>query len=58
MPIYEYLCKDCNEIFIENRSGDERDNVPPCKTCNNPTNRLYSSIGISFKGNGFYSTDK
>ena len=58
MPIYEYLCKDCDKIFIENKNGEDRDNVPLCQTCNNPTKRLYSSIGISFKGNGFYSTDK
>ena len=58
MPIYEYLCKTCDEIIVENKSSDKSGEIPLCNTCNQPTKRLYSSIGVSFKGSGFYSTDK
>ena len=58
MPIYEYLCKECNEITVETKASTESQDAPACKTCNSPTKRLYSSIGVSFKGSGFYSTDK
>lgn len=58
MPLYEYLCKNCNEMIVESRDAGERDNLPVCKTCNQAMKRLYSSIGVSFKGSGFYSTDK
>jgi len=45
-------------MIVESRDAGERDNLPVCKTCNEPMKRLYSSIGVSFKGSGFYSTDK
>jgi len=58
MPLYEFLCKTCNEVMIEVRSAEDSAKESMCQTCNTPRKRLYSSIGVSFKGNGFYSTDK
>ena len=58
MPLYEYLCKDCSEMLLENKSADERDNLPECVTCNKPMKRIFASPGVSFKGSGFYTTDK
>ena len=58
MPLYEFLCKTCDEIIAEVMDAEQRDKESLCKTCNNPRKRLYSSIGIAFKGSGFYSTDK
>jgi putative FmdB family regulatory protein len=58
MAIYEYLCKTCNEITIVNRGINDPEQEVLCKTCNSLTKRLYSNISVSFKGSGFYSTDK
>lgn len=58
MPIYQYLCKNCNLIVVESREVDERDNETMCDNCNVTMKRLFSSPGVSFKGSGFYSTDK
>jgi putative FmdB family regulatory protein len=58
MALYEYLCKQCDEIEIVNRSINDKEEEVVCRTCNLPKKRIYSSIGIAFKGSGFYSTDK
>ena len=57
MPVYQYKCADCNEVTEEVRGIAE--NVPDlfCKTCNLPLKRLYSNIGVTFNGSGFYKTD-
>jgi putative FmdB family regulatory protein len=58
MPLYEFLCKICDEIIVEVRNAEERSKESVCLTCNTTRKRLYSNIGVSFKGSGFYSTDK
>jgi putative FmdB family regulatory protein len=59
MPIYEYKCKECDTKVTLVKSADERDNdLPQCKACNSDIRRVYSSVGVSFTGSGFYSTDK
>ena len=32
--------------------------APICVICNSTVNRIYNTFGISFKGKGFYATDK
>lgn len=58
MPLYEFLCKTCDEVIIEVRTAEDSSKESVCSTCNNPRKRLYSSVGIAFKGSGFYSTEK
>jgi putative FmdB family regulatory protein len=58
VPLYEFLCKTCDEVMIEVRSAEDRNKESICQTCNTTRKRLYSNIGVSFKGSGFYSTDK
>lgn len=58
MPLYEYLCKDCNEMLVENKTAEDRDALPNCIKCNQPMKRMFGSPGVSFKGSGFYTTDK
>ena len=57
MPVYQYKCTDCNKVTEEVRGITE--NVPDlfCKTCNLTLKRLYSNIGVTFNGSGFYKTD-
>lgn len=33
MPRYTYLCKSCDASFEEMRSIDNRDDMPPCPSC-------------------------
>ena len=58
MPLYEYLCKYCNEMLVENKSAEDRDVLPNCVKCSEPMKRMFGSPGVSFKGSGFYTTDK
>ena len=56
MPIYEYACTSCGERTEAKQSFDD----PPleeCPVCGGRLRKLYSPVGIVFKGSGFYSTD-
>jgi putative FmdB family regulatory protein len=56
MPLYEYACKSCGERTEARQSVDD----PPlteCPNCGGPLRKVFGSIGISFKGSGFYRTD-
>ncbi len=56
MPTYEYACKACGEhIDVHQSVNDEPLSV--CPSCGGPLRKVFSSIGISFKGSGFYRTD-
>ncbi len=57
MPIYEYKCESCQNVFEKLQSFDA-DVKTPCPKCKNNANRIISSgIGIVFKGSGFYVND-
>ncbi|HEX2057891.1 MAG TPA: FmdB family zinc ribbon protein [Actinomycetota bacterium] len=56
MPIYEYACTSCGERTEAKQSFDD----PPleeCPHCGGQLRKLFSPVGIVFKGSGFYSTD-
>ncbi len=57
MPSYEYACIHCDIQVTKERSIN--DPVPEymCESCGNKLNRVYSPIGITFNGSGFYRTD-
>ncbi len=56
MPIYSYKCDSCGEIFdMLVKSGENEKAL--CIHCNSSTRRVFSPVGIIFKGSGFYSTD-
>ncbi len=55
MPIYEYRCLQCGRsLDVSHPIGAE---PGPCPWCRGTVRRIYSSIGVIFKGSGFYSTD-
>lgn len=58
MATYEYKCKGCGQEISVTRSISDKENVPGCLACNLPLSRVYSSVGVTFNGGGFYSTDK
>jgi putative FmdB family regulatory protein len=56
MPIYEYACTNCGERTEARQSFAD----PPleiCEICGGRLRKLYSPVGIVFKGTGFYATD-
>ena len=56
MPIYEYSCNSCNLRFeVKRRAGlasEER-----CPDCNSEAKRVFTPVGVLFKGTGFHATD-
>lgn len=56
MPIYEYKCSKCGNCF-EKLTASTNPGEVKCEKCGNPAQKLISSIGIVFKGPGFYTTD-
>ena len=57
MPTYVYACKSCGHRFEQYQSFSE-DSLTTCPECAQETLRkVFDSVGIVFKGSGFYSTD-
>ena len=57
MPIYEYACTACGER-TEAKQGFDDPPLEECPHCGGRLRKLYSPVGIVFKGSGFYSTDQ
>ncbi len=58
MPTYTYRCKNCNHQFdIRQRMSD--DPLADCPECSSEKSlrKVLNSVGIVFKGSGFYITD-
>lgn len=56
MPTYEYACTACGER-TEARQGFDDPPLDTCPYCGGRLRKLYSPVGIVFKGSGFYATD-
>lgn len=56
MPTYEYRCKSCGQ-HLEVVQSFTDDPLTECPGCGGDLRKVFSSIGISFKGSGFYRTD-
>ena len=56
MPTYQYKCRDCgNDLEVVQAFSD--DALTECPDCNGSLRKVFSAVGISFKGSGFYKTD-
>lgn len=56
MPTYEYRCRDCgDQLEVVQAFTDAT--LTECGTCGGSLRKLFSAVGISFKGAGFYKTD-
>jgi putative FmdB family regulatory protein len=56
MPLYEYACKSCGQ-HLEVAQSFKDEPLTTCPACGGPLRKVFGSIGISFKGSGFYRTD-
>ena len=56
MPIYEYECEACNAHF-ERRQRFDEEPIKDCPTCTGRARRVIHSVGVVFKGSGWYTTD-
>lgn len=58
MPLYKYRCNECDDTFKVLQKNGKKDEVPECPECgSDDVERVISSVGIRFKGSGFYRTD-
>lgn len=57
MPTYQYQCDACGAPLEVVQSFSD-DALTVCPACNAPELRkVYGSVGVVFKGSGFYRTD-
>lgn len=58
MPTYQYACTngDCGTRFELVQSFTDPA-ASECPTCEGPVRKVYSAVGVVFKGSGFYRTD-
>lgn len=58
MPTYEYRCVKCAVTIIEERTMSQTSDPDICLDCGERMIRLYNFGAVTFKGSGFYRTDK
>ena len=56
MPTYEYACTKCGHQFEEFQSFSDAA-LTECPECKGEVQKVYSNVGVVFKGSGFYKTD-
>ncbi len=58
MPIYEYRCPECHQVFEEWRKHVEDSDVThACPVCSAQAKRLISNTSFALKGEGWYVTE-
>jgi putative FmdB family regulatory protein len=56
VPTYQYTCTECGEpLEAVQKFTDEPLTV--CPACGGRLRKVFSAVGIVFKGSGFYRTD-
>jgi putative FmdB family regulatory protein len=56
MPTYAYACTECDHRFDLVQSFHD-DALTECPQCQGRLRKVFSSVGVVFKGSGFYKTD-
>ena len=56
MPTYQYACTECGHEFeaVQKFSDDA---LTECPSCTGKLRKVFSAVGVVFKGSGFYRTD-
>ncbi len=56
MPTYQYQCTECREgLEVVQKFTD--DSLTVCPNCEGRLKKVFSAVGIVFKGSGFYRND-
>lgn len=56
MPTYQYACTSCGEeLEVVQKFTD--DALTECPKCQGRLRKVFSAVGVVFKGSGFYKTD-
>jgi putative FmdB family regulatory protein len=56
MPTYQYACTSCGEqVEAVQKFSDEP--LTECPSCGGRLRKVFSAVGVVFKGSGFYKTD-
>ena len=56
MPTYPYTCTECGHAFEVHQSFSDP-SLTECPECSGRLRKVFSSVGVVFKGSGFYRTD-
>jgi putative FmdB family regulatory protein len=56
VPTYQYACTECGEqLEVVQKFTD--DALTVCPACDGRLRKVFSAVGVVFKGSGFYRTD-
>lgn len=56
MPAYDYRCSECGHRFEVQRAFSDASHVR-CPVCDGSARRVFTPVGVVFKGSGFHNTD-
>jgi len=56
VPTYSYRCTECDTAFDIQQSFTD-DSLTVCPTCQGKLRKVFSAVGVSFTGSGFYRND-
>ena len=56
MPTYSYRCTQCNHAFDIHQAFAD-DTLTVCPNCAGTLRKVFSPVGVTFSGSGFYRTD-
>ena len=56
MPTYSYACTECDDRFDVVQAFTDA-TLTTCEKCSGRLRKLFNSVGVVFKGSGFYRTD-
>jgi len=55
VPTYQYQCESEHEFEVFQSFSDAA--IDTCPECGAKARKVYSNVGVVFKGSGFYKTD-
>jgi putative FmdB family regulatory protein len=56
VPTYSYACTECDNRFDVVQAFTD-DALTTCQRCSGRLRKIFNSVGVVFKGSGFYRTD-
>lgn len=56
MPTYSYRCTECGTAFDIHQAFSDA-TLTVCPTCGGALRKVFSPVGVSFNGSGFYRND-